>query len=201
MLALVVADNTLQLLVGLGARRPLLVPADRALVGGEGRTPTPRSRRSSPPAPATSAFMIGIIITVLRDGGDDVEHPAINETVCAAGTSRPLLILRCAAAAAVRRHHRQVGPVPAAHLAARRDGRPDAGVGADPRGDDGRRRRLPRSRALPGVLPRRLDRAGGIDRDAIGGDHGPDRRRCSRSSRTTSRRCWRTRRSASSATW
>ena len=39
----------------LGARRPLLVRAHRALVGGEAPTPTPRSRPSSPPAPATSA--------------------------------------------------------------------------------------------------------------------------------------------------
>ena len=38
---------------------------------------------------------------------------------------------------------RQVGAVPAADLAARRDGGPDPGVGADPRGDHGDRRRLP----------------------------------------------------------
>ena len=35
MLLLVVADNTLQMLVGLGARRSVFVHADRALVGGE----------------------------------------------------------------------------------------------------------------------------------------------------------------------
>ncbi len=45
--------------------------------------------------------------------------------------------------AAVHRRHRQVGADPAARLAARRDGRPDAGVGADPRRHDGHRRRLP----------------------------------------------------------
>ena len=44
---------------------------------------------------------------------------------------------------AVHRRHRQVGADPAARLAARRDGRPDAGVGADPRRDDGHGRRLP----------------------------------------------------------
>ena len=38
---------------------------------------------------------------------------------------------------------RQVGPGAAAVLAARRDGGPDPGLGADPRGDDGDRRRLP----------------------------------------------------------
>jgi hypothetical protein len=53
---------------------------------------------------------------------------------------------------------RQVGPVPAAELARRRDGRPDPGVGADPRGDDGHRRRLPR-RAQPRDLRRRPQRA------------------------------------------
>ena len=46
------------------------------------------------------------------------------------------------AAHAVRRG-RQVGPVPAALLAARRDARPDADQCADPRGDDGGGRRLP----------------------------------------------------------
>ena len=45
---------------------------------------------------------------------------------------------------AAARRLRQVGAVPAAVLARRRDGRPDAGVRADPRGDDGDRRRLPR---------------------------------------------------------
>ncbi len=38
---------------------------------------------------------------------------------------------------------RQVGAVPAAHLAARRDGGPDPGLGPDPRGDDGDGRGLP----------------------------------------------------------
>ncbi len=44
---------------------------------------------------------------------------------------------------AAARRLRQVGAVPAAVLARRRDGRPDAGVGADPRRNDGHRRRLP----------------------------------------------------------
>ena len=57
------------------------------------------------------------------------------------------------------RRGRQVGAVPAAHLAARRDGRPDAGQRADPRRDDGRRRRLPRGPALRRV-PARAGHAG-----------------------------------------
>ena len=42
-----------------------------------------------------------------------------------------------------RRRRREVGAAAAADLAARRDGGPDAGQRADPRGDDGDRRRLP----------------------------------------------------------
>ena len=45
-------------------------------------------------------------------------------------------------AAAVPRRHRQVGADPALRLAAGRDGRPDAGLGADPCRDDGHGRRL-----------------------------------------------------------
>ena len=47
-------------------------------------------------------------------------------------------------AAAVPRRGRQVGPAAAVPLAPRRDGRPDAGVGADPCRHDGDRRRVPR---------------------------------------------------------
>ena len=41
------------------------------------------------------------------------------------------------------RLHRQVGPDPALHLAARRDGRPDAGLRPDPRRHHGHRGRVP----------------------------------------------------------
>ena len=44
----------------------------------------------------------------------------------------------------LRRRLRQVRAVPAARLAPGCDGRPDARLGADPRRDDGRRRRVPR---------------------------------------------------------
>ncbi len=44
--------------------------------------------------------------------------------------------------AAVRRRHRQVGADSAVCLAARRDGRPDAGLRPDPRGDHGDRGRV-----------------------------------------------------------
>ena len=45
--------------------------------------------------------------------------------------------------AAVRRRGRQVGAAAALPVASRRDGRPDAGVGADPCRHDGHRRRVP----------------------------------------------------------
>ena len=64
----------------------------------------------------------------------------------------------------LRRGDGQERPVPAPRLAARRDGGPDPGVGADPRGDDGQRRRLPRGPHQPD-LRLRLGRARGRRRD------------------------------------
>jgi NADH-quinone oxidoreductase subunit L len=54
---------------------------------------------------------------------------------------------------AVHRRHGQVGAVLPAHLAAGRHGRPDPGVGPDPRGDHGHRRRL---YGLPAVAALRI---------------------------------------------
>ena len=59
--------------------------------------------------------------------------------------------------AAAGRRLRQVGAAAAPHLAARRDGGPDPGLLADPRGDDGHRRRLP-DRPHPRPLRPRPDR-------------------------------------------
>ncbi len=89
------------------------------------------------------------------------------------------------------------GSVPAADLAARRHGGPDAGVGAHPRRHDGHRRRLPH-RALGADL-----------RPVAGGAHRGRRRRRDHVAvrlhlrlrrRTTSSACSRTPRSARSAT-
>ena len=52
---------------------------------------------------------------------------------------------------APRRRLRQVGAAAASHLAARRDGGPDPGLGADPRGDHGHRRRLPDRAHVPAL--------------------------------------------------
>ena len=64
------------------------------------------------------------------------------------------LACRCADAdlpAAVHGRDGQIGPVPAAHLVAGRDGRPDAGVGADPCRDHGHRGRLHGGAAVAAV--------------------------------------------------
>ena len=54
----------------------------------------------------------------------------------------------------------QERPVPAPRLAARRDGGPDPGVGADPRRDDGQRRGLSGRPGQPDLRPRPADDAG-----------------------------------------
>ncbi|MBK8729458.1 MAG: hypothetical protein IPM00_08735, partial [Tetrasphaera sp.] len=81
--------------------------------------------------------------------------------------------IRCCAAPS-RPHHRrsarQVGPGALPGLVARRDGGPDAGVGAHPRRDDGRRRHRRARRALPGPRPGRGRPLGARHRDL--GDHG-----------------------------
>ena len=86
-------------------------------------------------------------------------------------------------AAAVRRRDRQVRAAPAARLAARRDGGSDAGLRADPRRDDGHRRRVPGradARRSSRLSRRRADRR--RDRRAR---HGAATRRRARSRRTT----------------
>ena len=73
----------------------------------------------------------------------------------AAGLSQTAVNARRARPA--RRRGREVGADPAPHVAARRDGGPDPGLGADPRRDDGHRRRLPDRPRAPDL------RAGTVD--------------------------------------
>ena len=84
--------------------------------------------------------------------------------------------------AAVRRRVRQVRAGAAVRLAAGRDGRPDAGLRADPRRDDGHRRRLhgrPLERAVPACRPTAI--AGrGHRRRGHGDLRGDDRPRAER---------------------
>ena len=190
----------------LGDHGPLLVPPHRPLVGGRGQRPgraegllhRPCRRRR----PARRHGDPVLRVELVDPGAPRrlrVQHPrhlgvgALGRPEPhrdPVGRDRPVLRL-----------HRQERPVPAPHLVARRDGRPDAGVVAAPLLDDGRRRRLPGRPPLPGVLgglpdrrvehqPHRRDRR----------DHDRDLRPARLSCRTTSRRCSRTRRWASSAT-
>ena len=74
-------------------------------------------------------------------------------------------------AAAVHGRDGQERAVPAARLAARRDGRPDARFGAHPRRDDGRRRRLPGGAVVPALRGQPGDAHGRRDdRHDHGGD-------------------------------
>ena len=102
---------------------------------------------------------------------------------------------RCRPADLLRRGG-QERPVPAARLAAGRDGRPDAGQRADSRRDDGGGGRL---HALPGFFPARRAGAGGhcLDRRIHRACCPPSLP----SSRTTSSASWPTRRSRNWATW
>ena len=91
----------------------------------------------------------------------------------------------------------EVGAVPAARLAARRDGGADAGLGADPRRDDGDRGRVPADAHRVAV---RADAAGA--RHRLRGTAHSRRcwRRCSRACRPTSSACSRIPPCRSSAT-
>ncbi len=144
------ASTTLADAVRLGADGPVLASCSSATGGRRRRTPTPPSRRSSPPARVTSACWSASSILFFAAGQtfDIAAHQRAPPS--RARSPRPPSLV--AGVGPARRRDRQVGPVPAAHLAARRHGRPHAGVGADPRRHHGRRRRLPRGPPLRRVL-------------------------------------------------
>ena len=130
----------------LGAGGPLLVPADRLLVpqrlraqGRDEGVPGHARRRPRLHGRAADHLHAGAHAGHRRHPpGRDRRHDRLD--VADAVRARPL-----------RGRGRQVRAVPAARLAARRDGRPDAGLRADPRRDDGRGRRLPGRAVLPGL--------------------------------------------------
>ena len=137
MLTLVLASDYLALFLGLGGRRSRVLPADRLLAAQGLR----RRRRQE---------------GVRRQPGRRPRHGArhhadvqdVRQHVVRGRRGRDGLGVRQhrdrARPAAAAWRLRQVRAGPAAELAPRRDGGPDARVGADPRGDDGDRRRLPR---------------------------------------------------------
>ena len=104
---------------------------------------------------ARKAFIVTRIgDTALADRPVPARSPAsarwTSRAACIAPPAAGRWARRCARGrrTAARRRGRQVGAAAAADLAARRDGRPDAGQRADPRRDDGDRGRLP-DRAHP----------------------------------------------------
>jgi hypothetical protein len=174
MLLLVLGENLPGAVRRLGGRGPVQLPADRLLVQRGRPTPPPARRPSSPTASATSASCSACSCSGATCSAR--WRPARGCSASAPlGTTPPLAPSGWppGRAAAVHRGDRQVGADPAARLAARRHGRPDAGQRADPRGDDGHRRRLHDGAAQ---LPVRAES------EAMGGDrrrrhrHRPPRR-------------------------
>ena len=147
MLTLVLADNFLLMFVGWEGVGPLLVPADRVLVRASRRRPRRARRRSSSTASATSASCSACCsLFSARRLASHFETAVRGRAARCSRSARRGDHDRDAAA--VPRRHRQERADPALRLAARRDGGPDAGLGADPRRDDGHRRRV-HGRALP----------------------------------------------------
>ena len=138
MLLLVMGGNLLLLLVGWG----LVGLASYLLIGFH-------HERASAVAAAKKAFVINALGDALmalaffladREG----REPRLRRRLRGRRVGRALGHRRDARRArAPRRRGREVGADPLPHLAPGRDGGPDAGLGPDPRGDDGHRRRLP----------------------------------------------------------
>ena len=117
-------------------------------------------------------FILGVLLLFVRFGTLDFQ-----EVARAAAGAQPGDGVRHGVAdhaAAVRRRDRQVGADSALRLAAGRDGRPDAGLRADPRRDDGDGGRLhdrPQRRAVQPRAADAGDRRGHRRRDGAHGRH------------------------------
>ncbi len=153
MLTLVVASNTLQLLVGW----ELVGLCSFMLIGHwweEQANSNAAMKAFLTTRTGDIGLMIGIIVTFFAAGQTFNIIGINNAALAGQGRAHDLARRRQLPAA---RHHRQERPVPAPHLAAGRHGRPDAGLRADPRRDHGRRRRVPRCPPLQRVLGGLLD--------------------------------------------
>ena len=148
MLMVVVSNNLIQLLVGLGDHGRVLVPADRALVRGQGELQR-RDQGVHHDPDRRRPVHVRHLRADRRHRVHDHEH---HRDLRRARPRRGLAAVHLGGGdPAVRRHDRQVRAVPAARVAARRDGRSHAGLGPDPRRDDGGGRRLPDRPALRGL--------------------------------------------------
>ena len=112
----------------------------------------PARRRSSSTASATSASRSGSWpSSSTRRGRRRLDIRRVDRASCSdAGQREPDPAVR-RRPAALRGRDGQERPVPAARLAAGRDGGPDPGVRPHPRRDDGQRRRLPRRPRQPAL--------------------------------------------------
>ena len=156
MLGLVLVDSILMVYVFWELVGSRLLPADRLLVPASRQRPR-RGEEGVPrhPLSATSASCSAILLIWTKTDTFDIpliqESPRAGHQISRHGDTLFALGLFAGAVG-------QVGAVPAARLAPGRDGGPDARLGADPRGDDGRGRRLPRRAHVPGVRRRRTTR-------------------------------------------
>ncbi|GIX14850.1 MAG: hypothetical protein KatS3mg118_2809 [Paracoccaceae bacterium] len=151
MLMLVTADNLAQLFFGWEG----VGLASYLLIGFYWSTGPPRMPRRSRPswstASATSASALGIFALFFMV--DSIQFSTVfGKLPELAGQTMTLPVVGASGAGgdrgpAVHRGDGQVGAVHPAHLAARRDGGPDAGLGADPCRDHGDRGGVPGVRA------------------------------------------------------
>ena len=151
MLLVVVSGDLILLLVGwevMGICSYLLIAHDRRLPGA----PAAAMKAFLVTRVGDVGFMLGIALLGLGAGSFRIADVLAHDY--SAGT------LTAATPAAAGRGGGQERPVPAAYLAAGRDGRPDAHLGADPRRDDGGGRGLRGGPALPALRRRAGDADG-----------------------------------------
>ena len=136
----------------VGVRRRGVVHADLVLVPARRRRPPRASRRSSSTCVGDVGLVLGTFFIFKHTGTLDFlgtfARGARRLRRAATPTSIAGCLLLLVGAFAKSRAD------PAAHVAARRDGGPDPGQRADPRRDDGDRRRLPDRAHAPAVRAR-----------------------------------------------
>ena len=161
MLMLVLGDNLLLTFLGWEGVGALLLPADLVLVHRRRPTPSAGKKAFVTNRIGDWGFLVAMFLAFAAVGLAELPRPERRRLA-----RWPTTTATAIAAAAVRRRGRQVGPVPAVRLAARRHGRPDAGVGPHPRRHHGHRRRLPDDPGQP--APGRLGSDWLPDRDRLG---------------------------------
>ncbi len=139
MLVLVLGANLPDDVRRVGGRRALLVPADRVLVLGPGERR--RGQEGVHRQPHRRLRLPDRDVPAVREHRHARLHGSSRRGAGARRRAAPLVTTICLFL--LPGLHGQERADPALRLAPRRDGRPDAGVRADPRGDDGHRRRLP----------------------------------------------------------